>query len=50
MLKILDKFFFFAFVKMNRILLEKTEELTLYILQLEERLKKLEDSQNQKDK
>lgn len=36
--------------EMNRVLLEKTEELTLYILQLEERLKKLEDSQNQKNK
>ena len=36
--------------EMNRILLEKTEELTLYILQLEERLKKLEDKQNQQTK
>lgn len=30
--------------EMNRLLLEKTEELTLYILQLEERLKKIEES------
>ena len=29
--------------EMNRVLLEKTEELTLYILQLEERLNKLEE-------
>jgi hypothetical protein len=29
--------------EMNRVLLEKTEELTLYILQLEERLSKLEE-------
>ena len=28
--------------ELNRLLLEKTEELTLYILQLEERLSKLE--------
>jgi hypothetical protein len=30
--------------EMNRLLLEKTEELTLYILQLEERIKSLESS------
>lgn len=29
--------------ELNRLLLEKTEELTLYILQLEERLKALEE-------
>lgn len=29
--------------EMNRLLLEKTEKLTLYILQLEERLKVLEE-------
>ncbi len=31
--------------EMNRVLLEKTEELTLYILQLEERVKQLEAAQ-----
>jgi len=36
--------------EMNRVLLEKTEELTLYILQLEERLKKLEEKQGQTTK
>jgi hypothetical protein len=29
--------------ELNRLLLEKVEELTLYILQLEERTKRLED-------
>ena len=33
--------------EMNRVLLEKTEELTLYILQLEERIKKLEENNQQ---